>query len=220
MIKAVIFDMDGTLVDSEPVYERVRKNVLLREFGVEMKETPREVIGTGLRNTWAVISKIYHLDLNVDEYVKKDTEEMVKYIETHGLPLNEGVTELLTYLKEKDIARGIASSSKKDYVQAILQNTELGKYIETALTGDCVCKLKPAPDIYLRALEMMNVKAEEALVIEDATSGVQAAVTAGMRCIGFNAGEKVLSKQDFSSCYAIVNDMRDIISIIKSENDR
>lgn len=172
MIKAVIFDMDGLLIDSERVtFEEFQK--MGRTRGFEMTE---EFYCTLLGICLAESKKMLKDKYGEKMFDVHDVHDnMVARYEKYGVPVKKGARELLTMLKKDGIKCAVASSSDKDWVQKMMDFTGLGGYFEYFVCGNEVKKAKPAPEIFLTACEKLGVEPKDALVLEDAKSGIEAA---------------------------------------------
>ena len=112
----------------------------------------------------------------------------------------DGIRELLAELKALNIPAAIASSSPPVFIKAVLRKFDLLDHFECVVSGEEVERGKPAPDVYLKAAELLGVKPQDCMVLEDARHGVAAAKAAGMKCIGFvnpNSGNQDLSQADY-----------------------
>lgn len=183
MIKTIIFDMDGVLIDSEKIYDEAWEIVLK-----ERKVKDIDFIITGCRGRTAKDSKKF-IDENFkgiftgEEILNVLMNKFDEIIEERGLPVKKGVYELLSYLKENNYEIGLASSTKKSLVMSNLKKIEIETYFSEITIGDMVENGKPAPDIYIMACEKFNKKPEECIAIEDSINGVTAALRAGINTI-------------------------------------
>ena len=183
MIKTIIFDMDGVLIDSEKIYDEAWEIVLK-----ERKVKDIDFIITGCRGRTAKDSKKF-IDENFkgiftgEEILNVLMNKFDEIIEERGLPVKKGVYELLSYLKENNYEIGLASSTKKSLVMSNLKKIEIETYFSEITTGHMVENGKPAPDIYIMACEKFNKKPEECIAIEDSINGVTAALRAGINTI-------------------------------------
>ena len=183
MIKAVIFDLDGLLIDSEIISYKIYKEIL-GQFGHDfsIKEYAQNFSGkTGVKNITNLIDT-YSLPWTIETGVKKVLEIESKFL-AQGVALKTGAKELLTYLKDKCFKIAIASSSTEDRALNILKQHNIIEYFDEFVFGHEVENGKPSPDIFLKACDKLSEKPEECLVLEDSEAGVQSAYSASIPVI-------------------------------------
>lgn len=195
-IKAVIFDLDGSLVDSMWMWYDIDVEYLGR-FGLTCpKDLQACIEGMSFSETAVYFKERFSLPDSLEQ-IKKDWNDMAwdKYL--HEVPLKEGVYEFLCYCKEKGIKLGIATSNSRELVENIAKVHGLDAYFECIMTGCDVAKGKPAPDIYLAVAKKLQVAPENCLVFEDIVPGIMAGKSAGMKVCAvedaysaYQAGEK------------------------------
>ena len=209
MFRSLIFDMDGVLIDSEPVYERVELGIH-RELGTDMDAKKRlKYVGTPTREMWTQVKAKYGLEESVDFLVELEKQRMFEAI--YGRKENDaikGVVPLVEEMKEKGIKMAVASSSAKDDILSVVKSIGIDEYMEFLVSSNQVERGKPEPDVFLFTAETMGVNPNECLVIEDSRQGVTAALKAGMKCIGFDQDNK--GTQDLSIANIVVDDISDI----------
>ncbi len=182
-MKAVIFDMDGVIFDSERLILDCWIKVAKKHGIEDIEETCRRCIGINRQATRETFCARYGADFDYDRYRNETTELFFKSLESGILPIKTGVRELLTFLFDKNIPAAIASSTKTDIVEKELRDAGIRGYFKETVGGDMVQKSKPAPDIFLLAAEKLDVSPKDCLVIEDSHNGIRAAFSAGMNCI-------------------------------------
>jgi len=179
---ALIFDMDGVIINSNPVH-REAWEIYNRRFGLETTEAMHELM-YGKRNDEIV--RAFFGDLPAGEVVRRGAEKEVLYREMIAgrieLFLVPGLRNFLETYREAPMA--IASNAEAANVAFVLQSSGLERYFRAALDGSQVTHPKPHPEIYLLAAERLGMKPENCVVFEDSFSGVEAARAAGMRVIG------------------------------------
>ena len=183
MIKAVIFDLDGLLIDSEIISYKIYKEIL-HQFGYDfsIEEYAQNFSGkTEVNNVKNLIYK-YSLSWTVEIGLENVLKIESKFL-SQGVALKPGVQELLSYLKNKCFKIAIASSSTKDRALTILRQHNIIEYFNEFVFGYEVEKGKPAPDIFLKACDKLSVNPEECLVLEDSETGIQAAYSANIPVI-------------------------------------
>lgn len=211
-IKAVVFDLDGTIADTEPLHKVARDNILV-SFNLSPEELSDKAIGRGKREYWAEVIKSENLCANADELTVNEFKELLNIYKERGLKPQSGLVELLDYLKEKGVKLGVASSSDNFYVRQTLELLGIDGYFSAVVGSDDVGIAKPAPDVYLKAVKELGVLPENALAVEDSSTGAKAAFNAKMDCVGFSAPD-ALVEQDFSTCKYVVNSLLEIKKII------
>lgn len=179
---AVIFDMDGVLLDSEPLHFEALRSVLATD-GFDWSETDNEeLLGTTVHDTFVIIGTRRPLTRPIESYLTV-YEAAVLEVLSRPLQPSLGVKELLDDLQARRIPLAVASSSRRSWIEATLRSLGIDQYFGVVVSGDEVDRGKPAPDIYLRASEILGVPPERCTAIEDAPNGVLSAHNAGMRVI-------------------------------------
>ena len=203
---AVIFDLDGVLLDSEPLYLRATNTVLAREGRYLSPEENARYIGFRYRDMLADL--IPKLGLaHPPEYYIEETREIVLRLFDGPLTPPPGVVELLDRLDRAGIPRAVGSSSHHAWVEKILDHLGLRERFPIVVGGDDVAHGKPAPDIFLRCAELLGVPPERCAVIEDSANGVLAARRAGMAAIGLRTA--ATATLTLEGCLAIVDSFAD-----------
>ncbi|MCD4795789.1 MAG: HAD family phosphatase [Candidatus Cloacimonetes bacterium] len=200
MIKAVIFDMDGVIIDSEPIYHKVEKK-LFKRLGIKISEDEHySFVGMSMDLIWEKILSKNKLKLNKEELIKLHTDNMIGSFQNEEklTPLPD-LIELIERFIDNDFKIALASSSSGILIDIILKKLEIKKFFEVIISGEDVENGKPFPDIFLLTAKHLGIKPSECLVIEDSKNGVSAAKKADMKCIGFqnsNSGMQDLSVAD------------------------
>ena len=213
-MKAVIFDLDGVLIDSEPLHA-LADNQLLINSGIHVPDNYFDrFVGVTNREMWEKIKNDYSIKLSIEELMELQMPLKLKLLEEMDFKPIKGITELLEDLKKRNIPMAIASSSPRQFIEKVLQKIGVKQYFTILISGEEVERGKPEPDIFLKAAELLNVKPDACIVIEDSASGTIAAKRAGMKCIGYkneSSGNQDLSNADFI-VYEIKTE--DIISML------
>lgn len=177
--KAVIFDMDGVIFDSERLVLE-EWLVLAQKYGLTgMKEVYYECIGVNEVMTREIFLNHYGRDFPYEEYVREISCSFHEHYDHGRLPMKLGVVELLSYLKEEGYLIGLASSTKQSAVEREITDAGLKPYFNDLTCGDMLQKSKPEPDIFLMSCSHLKVLPEEAVTIEDSYNGIRAAHRAG-----------------------------------------
>lgn len=208
MNKAVIFDMDGVIVDTEPLTDQHAVH-FMSELGIDIPADFNDKFrGRTSMDFCRGIIEQFKLDKSVDELVILLRDSHLKFVITHPeLKLIEGIEDLIYKAHKKNLGLAVASSASPKRINAILDLFEIKKYFKVIVSGDDAKKGKPDPEIFLVAARKLNVKPENCVVIEDSENGVLAARSAGMRCIGF-AGMPH-NKSDLLKADLVVKDFSD-----------
>lgn len=180
--QAVIFDMDGVLADSEPIYNAAMQSVLA-PLGIEVtQEHQLAVMGSSIEDTWRYFAEAFDIESSLDRLIEEyDRELRRKLAEVHEtLP---GVRELIAELKQRRIPLGVATSSIREWIDALLGGLGLQDAFDVAVSGREVAHPKPAPDIYLLAAQRLDVEASRCIAIEDTPRGLASAGAAGMLAV-------------------------------------
>ncbi len=179
-IKAVIFDLDGTLVDSMGLWRDIDIE-FLGERGIEYQDDLQEKIeGMSFTETAVFCKEYYHLMESVEE-LKAIWNRMAEDKYRYEVQLKPGIMGFLDGLKARGIKMGIATSNSTELIKAVNDAYHFDKYMSCIVTSCSVKKGKPAPDVYLEAARQLEVLPEECLVFEDIVKGIEAGKNAGMR---------------------------------------
>ena len=181
--KAVIFDMDGVIFDTEKVYLDIWTEVF-EKYGYKMtKELYVTVMGTGRKNVIKTFLENFGDDLPIEKMYEEKDNQLFYRIENQGIPLKEGVKELFSMLKEKNYKIALATSAKRERVEKQIKDKWLKESFDAIVCGDDVEKGKPSPDIFLKAAKKIDVEPENCFVVEDSPAGIKAAFSGGMKGI-------------------------------------
>ena len=208
-LQAVIFDMDGVIIDSEPIYFNIQEQIFSQMgFSVSTDEY-EEFIGAGMHMMWKILKNNKNLDQSIDELVNMNNEIVYNSFKNmKDISPMPYFYEFIEKCNNRKVKIALASSTAKRTIHAILDNLDIRNRFDVIVSGEDVDNGKPAPDIFLAAAEKIKVIPENCLIIEDSTNGTKAARAAGMYCIGLrNAGYE---DQDLSAANIILNDFRQI----------
>ncbi|MDP3645236.1 MAG: HAD family phosphatase [Bacteroidota bacterium] len=188
MIKAIIFDMDGVLVDSEPFHVEIEKQqFLLNQLSVSDEEH-HQYMGVASDVMWRQIAERHSLNVSVEEITGQNRVESIRFFtELNEIPVMPGLVDLLEKLKQKNYPMAVASSSFPEIIEIILQRTGLRKYFQVVVSSQEAGKSKPEPDVFLLAARKLKMRPKDCLVIEDSANGIKAAKSAGMRCVAYQS---------------------------------
>ena len=178
MLKGAIFDMDGTLFDTEKLYRQAWLDVA-EEFGLEKNyELPVAISGTSLGDeSYQIINRFYP-DVDAKKYLER-VWEMVDDWREKKLELMTGVEDILEFFKANNISMAVASSAPVEVIEQNLSRKNLREYFKVLVGGNEVSNGKPAPDIFLLAAKKLNLAPEDCYIFEDSLNGIRAAHSSG-----------------------------------------
>jgi HAD superfamily hydrolase (TIGR01509 family) len=179
--RGLLFDLDGTLVDTEPLHFESQNRVMVELGSPPMPaEEFERYVGWCEEAFWAEVARDYSLVPTPRELADLRTRALLELFETATVPVLDGVRELLEEAGERGIPCAVASSSPRRQIEATLERADLLRFIGACRSGhDDVVNGKPAPDVYLAAAEALGVPAEHCLALEDSRTGVASARAAG-----------------------------------------
>lgn len=194
-VKAVLFDLDGTLVDSMWMWTDIDVEYL-GKYGYKLPpELQKDIEGMSFSETAVYFKERFSLPQTLDE-IKAEWIEMAKEKYAHQVPLKPGARTFLTYLKEHGVRSGIATSNSRELLNACMESLELDRYIDCCMTSCEAGAGKPAPDIYLKVAKKLGVSPAECLVFEDTPAGIQAGHNAGIRVCAMEDGHAAGQKEE------------------------
>jgi HAD superfamily hydrolase (TIGR01509 family) len=214
MTLAVIFDMDGVLIDSQPLHYELDMNVL-KACGYPA-ELSTVVPYTGLSNAdrWPKYKEDLELKETPERLIELAEEEMRKVFNAADLKPIAGIPELLNAIKLLGMKLGVASSSSHELIEMVLTRTSLEGKFDVIVSGEDVTEGKPSPEIYLKAAEKAGADPKTCIAIEDAPAGILAAKNAGFLCIAYSNPNTL--GQDFTHADHVVTNYDGCFPIIKS----
>ena len=185
-MKAIIFDMDGVLINTEPLHYECWKQTMADE-GIDMSyEVYKQCIGSTIGYLLELLRNAYgdipdEETLRARMFAKKEA-----IVQRDGFPPIAGVKEAVRRFHEEGFCLEVASSSASYYIGRVLDALDIHQYFECYTSGEEVEHPKPAPDTFVRAMEKLNLKPEDCLIVEDSTNGGKAAAAAGAKCVWFH----------------------------------
>lgn len=210
-LRAVIFDVDGTLADTERDGHRLAFNDAFAEHGLDVEwgvaEYGRLLAITGGRRRIASDLRARGLgDREADELAARvhrtKTELFRDRVERGTIDARPGLSDLLADLRAAGVRLAVATTGRRSWVEPLLDRLLSGYPVEVVLTGDDVAELKPDPEVYLRALDALRLPAAEALAVEDSAIGLRAATAAGLATVVVTNG--YTAEQDFATAAAVL----------------
>lgn len=206
---AVIFDMDGVMVDSEHQWKLAEAGFFRAILDRWDEADHAKIVGLSVPDLYAFLAREYGLRQTYAEFFAM-CERLGEDIYGKRVALSAGLIELLDELKTSGRRIGLASSSPKIWIERVLARFRLGRYIEHAVSVDDVGgQSKPSPAVYLEAAKRLGVEPRHCLAIEDSVYGVSAAKQAGMFCVGYRSG--LNDEQDLSRADAEVRSFRELL---------
>ncbi len=206
-VTAIIFDLDGTILENEDVYGAAFKKVLQTLGARNVPERPH-IGGIGVRENWPKLITHYniHTDKTIEELTAHTQEEYLgNFSKVH---LKSGFFNFIKDLRDSGVLTALATSNAWWLVERDLDEFKIHEYFDVVTTGEEVDETKPAPDLFLEAAKKLDVEPENCVVIEDAPSGILAAKRAGMKAIAIlNNGT---SAKDFPKADAVIESFEEI----------
>ena len=209
MLKAVIFDMDGVIIDSEPMHNKAYHD-MFDEIGIEVStELYESFTGQSTINICKRLCDHFNLQQSPETLVAIKRKHYKHFFYSNSdLGLIDGVFELIQDYYNNGLTLVLASSAAMTSINQIFDRFELNPYFKAKFSGGDLKQSKPHPEIFIKAAEATGFKREECIVIEDSTNGVHAAHAAGIYCVGYDSFHS--KNQDYSMANLVINDFKDI----------
>lgn len=211
MIQAVIFDMDGLMIDSEPIHLQAF-NTVFKEFGLEFpeEENTKYVGMPDIDEAKDMVDK-YPLPITAEELVKRK-QTVFRRLFSQAIIPQLGLMDLLEKLQDRKYKIGIASSSALEEIEFVVNGLKINKHIDVYCSAEQVQKGKPAPDVYLLAAQKLAVQPQNCLVLEDAPNGVRAGKAAGMQV--FAIPSQYTKEGDFTEADKALESLTEVFPLI------
>ncbi len=217
MIKAVVFDMDGLMFDTEKIGIRTWKT-LSEELGYpKLDGLIYTCFGTNHNFKRKYFAEVLGEDFPYDKFIKREVEVTGETLKREGIPHKEGLVPLLEFLKKNDIKCAVATSTPQNPALSHLKNAGVYDFFDAVITGDMTERGKPEPDIYLKACAELGVSPQDAMGLEDSYNGVRAICSAGMTAVMIPDMVKPDDEMR-EKCYAIKESLFDVIDLIEKIN--
>jgi len=193
--EAVIFDMDGVLIDSEPIHVGIEK-LLFNKLGIDVSETVhRSYMGASNEFMYSDLRSRFNLSESVTELIESD--ELFRSDYFHRLdtiPANDGLISLLGQIKTAGLKLAVATSSSPEIANLLLNKCGIAPFFDAIVTTSEAGKSKPSPDVYLLAAKKIGVSPEDCIVFEDSPNGLLSAKSAGMFCVVIQSDSELIQK--------------------------
>jgi HAD hydrolase, family IA, variant 3 len=210
---AVIFDMDGVIVDSEKIHARAKMETF-RHYGIDFpKEDLPNYVGRSSNELFAeVLAKWKRTDIALDEIIDYKHDAYIRILQTGEIPEVPGATALIKGLHEKEIPLALATSSWEGGMNLVLDSFRIRSCFSSVLSGTRLKESKPSPAIYLKSAQNLGLPPKDCTVVEDSSNGILAAHRAGMQIIAFK--NPTSGRQDLHLADIVVERMADILPLI------
>ena len=209
MIKTVIFDMDGVIINSEPLHQKAYQ-MMFKEFNLNVSDELYSSF-TGMA-TYPICEKlcaVFSLNYTSKLLVESKRKHFKSLFENgHEFKLIDGVLKLIQHYKQNGITLVLASSASMANINMIFNKFNLNQYFMAKISGADLKASKPHPEIFEKAAKLTGHLKKKCLVIEDATNGIKAAKSAGIFCVAFDGGHS--KNQDYSKADIVINDFEAI----------
>jgi len=209
-LRAVLFDMDGVIIDSEPLHKRAYIE-MFEEIGIEVNDDLyTKFTGRATLDICRQLKETFELSHAPEELVKKKRNNFKRLFDSDtSLKLITGVRDLIENYHSNAIKMVLASSATMETIDWVLQKFDLEKYFLGKVSGAELKQSKPHPEIFELASEISGEKRQNCMVIEDATSGILAANAAGIYCVAFKSPNS--KNQNYDKAQKVISDYREIM---------
>ncbi|MCF4967890.1 HAD family hydrolase [Nostoc sp. CMAA1605] len=201
MLAAILFDLDGTIVNTDPIHYQVWRKMLLN-YGIEIDETFYKSRVSGRLNPEILQDILPNLSPAASQNFADEKEAIFRQLASHLKPLS-GFTELVDWTKTHQLKRALVTNAPRENVEFMLELLNIKNIFHTIVIAEDCTAAKPEPIPYQVALEQLGIVAEQAYALEDSPSGIRAAVTAGIRTIGIASTHDHQELQKFGAFMAI-----------------
>ncbi|HAB28471.1 MAG: ABC transporter ATP-binding protein [Xanthomarina sp.] len=209
MLKAVLFDMDGVIVDTEPLHHKAYFG-MFNNLKIEVSEAHYQTFtGQSTINVCKSLCSHFKLHNNPEELVQIKRQIFKDLFKNDpNLQLIDGVLDLIKDYHENGLTLVLASSASMGTIESVFNRFDLDQYFLAKLSGADLKASKPHPEIFVKAAEVSGYNKKNCLVIEDSTNGIKAANAANIFCVGYKSAHS--KNQDYSKANFIINDFKEI----------
>lgn len=217
MIKGLIFDMDGLILDTETISNKLLIDIFSK-YDINLnEEIILKTIGLEKKKAMKVFEEYLGDNIPIKDIINLHKKVVNDYLEKNGVPVKLGLIELLNYLDEEKIKKVVATSSYRKVAENVLIRANVYNRFDDIICGDEIKESKPSPDIFLKALEKLNLSADEVIVLEDSRMGILAAHRAKIKSImipDILPADEETKKLYFKECKSLL----DVIHLLKTFN--
>lgn len=217
MIKGLIFDMDGLILDTETISNKLLIDIFSK-YDINLnEEIISKTIGLEKKKAIKVFEEYLGDNIPIKDIINLHKKVVNDYLEKNGVPVKLGLIELLNYLDEEKIKKVVATSSYRKVAENVLIRANVYNRFDDIICGDEIKESKPSPDIFLKALEKLNLPADEVIVLEDSRMGILAAHRAKIKSImipDILPADEETKKLYFKECKSLL----DVIHLLKTFN--
>lgn len=186
-MKAIILDMDGVIIDSEPKHFEIEMKLLEELGGSISVDKHKQFVGTTDYYMWDKLKNQFNIKMPVEYIIDIKRERFNKSISS--LSLIPNFMDFIESVYNKDFLIALASSNTRSSIDKVIKSFKLDKYLNYSISAEEVKNGKPDPELFLKCAEILDIKANNCLVIEDSEAGVEAAMSANMKCIGLRSNK-------------------------------
>ena len=218
-LKAILFDHDGTLVNSEPVHYQMWTSVLGR-YGTSLTEQMYKDWYAGVptkKNAQDMVHR-FHLPNSAQQLAEEKNALTRAYLQENAFPLMPGARSAIEAFHRAGFSMAVVTGAGSDSVIATLTKNQLADYFVTVVSGDQVVHSKPAPDCYLLALERLGLAASDCLAVEDTQHGLQAARAAGLDCVAIPTEMSI--HHNFDGAMSKLNNLSELVTYVERQTAR
>lgn len=212
-IGGVVFDMDGLMFDTENLTYKLQKKILEKKGIVYTLDAYKQTIGKRTEDIVDLFRELCGEDFDYSSFRIECRETYTEYTDKHGVPIKEGLFDLLDYLKAKDIKTALCTSTTEPSARRTLRISGTLPYFDTLVCADDVKRGKPYPDPFNKAAEKLGVKPENCLALEDSINGIKSAYASGM--VTVMIPDLIEPTEEIKPmCYKILPSLNDVIGIV------
>ncbi|MGK7397265.1 MAG: HAD family hydrolase [Candidatus Cyclobacteriaceae bacterium M3_2C_046] len=200
MIKGIIFDFDGVIINSEPLHYEVEKEIF-QELGMDVTFQEYEMYaGISEKETYDFLKEKYQVSFDNQAVLQDKISRFVQKVEDGmELPLVEGIEKVVKNLNQEGFMMAVGTSGTREICEAVLKQAGLRTYFQWIVSGNDVVKAKPEPEIFNKVVDLSGRTRHEWVVLEDSHNGIKAARAAGIKVVGFknqSSGDQDLNLAD------------------------